>query len=303
MRRRLWRLRELTMADRFGMGWRPELAAGIFSSLDRIEVVEVLADDYLGKSARQTRALKTLASQVPIVLHGVSMGLASSVPVERRRLDDMARLVDGLQPESWSEHFAFVRGGGLEIGHLAAPPRTHAVIEGGARNIAMARSAVGSAPLMENIATLIDPPGSRLDEPDWLSAMVHAADCDLLLDLHNVYVNCVNFGLDARDFLARIPADRIGAIHIAGGKWIEASEGSSGERQRRLLDDHRHEVPKEVYDLLTEVGARTEKDLTVILEHDADFPPMEHLLGQLDRARRALSEGRARQEKARVPRP
>src|SRR5215468_10591876 len=78
--------------DRFGLGWRPELAAGILAHLDRIDVIELIADDYFDAPRRDLRALQTLAAQVPMVLHGVSLGLASTVAVEHRHLDRLARL-------------------------------------------------------------------------------------------------------------------------------------------------------------------------------------------------------------------
>ena len=101
--------------DRFGLGWRTALAAGILAHLDRIDLIEVTAEDYFDAPRRDLRALQTLAAQVSIVLHGVSLGLASTVPVETRRLDRIARLIEATGTESWSEHLAFVRGGGLEI--------------------------------------------------------------------------------------------------------------------------------------------------------------------------------------------
>jgi hypothetical protein len=97
--------------------------------------------------------------------------------------------------------------------------------------------------------------------------------------------------------------ERVGAVHIAGGKWIVAPDGGDGSprtggeggrRARRLLDDHKHDVPDPVYELLEELGARTDRPLTVILEQDGDYPPMAHLLAQLDRARAALVRGRTR---------
>jgi len=101
------------MNDRFGLGWRPELAAVILSNLDRIDIVEVIADDYFDAPKSKRRALKTLATQVPAALHGVTLGLASSIPADSKRLERTARLADERQPEFWSEHLAFVRGGGL----------------------------------------------------------------------------------------------------------------------------------------------------------------------------------------------
>lgn len=276
------------MKDRIGLGWRPALAAGILSNLDRIELVEVIADDFFDATRRERRALRTLASQTPVTLHGVSLGLASALAVETKRLDQMARLCEEIAPVSWSEHLAFVRGGGVEIGHLAAPPRTAATIDGALANLARARAVVGCAPQVENVATLIEPPGSDRDEATWVSEIISGSNGDLLLDLHNLHANALNFHFDPVDFIARLPTERIAAIHLAGGKWI----GAHGAR--RLLDDHLHDVPDPVYDLLVEVGARTPRALTVILERDGDFPSIECLLEQLDRARQALAQGRAR---------
>jgi len=282
------------MNDRFGIGWRPELAAGILSNLDHIDIVEVIADDYFDAPRPKRRALRTLAAQVPVALHGVTHGLASSIAIDSKRLEQTARLVNEIQPECWSEHLAFVRGGGLEIGHLAAPPRTEATVEGATRNLTAAKKIVGAMPLVENVATLIDPPASKLSEADWTSEILAAANSALLLDLHNLYANSVNFGFDPYAFINRMPHEKIRAIHLAGGRWIKAKTTD----ERRLLDDHLHDVPDSVYELLKYVGQRTFRPLTVILERDGRYPPIEMLLNQLDRARDALRGGRAKLSEA-----
>jgi uncharacterized protein (UPF0276 family) len=272
--------------DRVGLGWRPALAPGILLALDRIDVLEVMAEDFAGLRAR--RALRTLGARVPLVVHGLSLGLASATPVAPWRLERMARVVEAARPLFWSEHLAFVRAGGVEIGHLAAPPRTPATVDGAAANVRRAAAVVGLPPLLENVATLIDPPASTLAEAPWIAATVQAAGADLLLDLHNLHANAVNFGHDARAALAALPAERIAAVHLAGGRPVR------GRHATRLLDDHRHDVPDAVFALLTEVGARVSRPLVVILERDGAFPPMGRLLGELDRARAALAAGRAR---------
>lgn len=274
--------------DQFGIGWRPRLAAGILSNLNRIDIVEVIADDYFDASRQDRRALRTLGTQVPVTLHGVSLGLASTEAVDTRRLDRMARLCEETRPVFWSEHLAFVRGGGIEIGHLAAPPRTERTIAGAVANLETAKRIVGVAPQVENVATLIDPPGSDCDEAAWLSAIIRGAESDLLLDLHNLYANAQNFRFCAADFLSRIPVEKVATIHLAGGKWVDRAGA------RRLLDDHLHDVPDPVYELLEEVAARAPRPLTVIIERDGKFPPIDGLLAQLDRARRVVAHGRAR---------
>jgi uncharacterized protein len=137
--------------------------------------------------------------------------------------------------------------------------------------------------MTENIATLIDPPGSTLTEAEWIGQIIAASDCELLLDLHNLHANALNFSYDPVQFLDQIPCARVRAVHLAGGKWIG-----------RLLDDHLHDVPDPVYHLLAELAARVPGPLTVILERDGAYPPIEHLLQQLDRAREALAAGRQR---------
>ena len=280
----------MAVSDRFGLGWRSRLALGILSHLDRIDLVEVIADDFFRATRRERRALRTLAAQVPITLHGVTLGMASSVAVETKRLDQMARLCEEVKPVSWSEHLAFVRGGGIEIGHLAAPPRTAATIGGAIANLRRAWAVVGVAPQVENVATLIEPPGSDRDEAAWVAEIIRNSESDLLLDLHNLHANALNFKFDPVDFISRISPERIGSIHLAGGRWIGRPDA------QRLLDDHLHDVPDPVYDLLEEVAARVPHALTVIIERDGNFPPIEWLIDQLDCARRAVSRGRLRQK-------
>ena len=280
------------VSDRVGLSWRGPLAAAILANLDRIDVIELMIEDFIDASRAQLGGIRLLRSTTPVVTHGVSLGLASLGPVASRRLDRVARAVDAIAPESWSEHLAFVRAGDIEIGHLAAPPRSHATIDGTARNVERAASVLGARPLLENIATLVDPPGSDLDEAAWVRETLTAADADLLLDLHNLHANATNFDFDPIAFLDQIPARRVRQIHIAGGRWV--TQTVDGLAERRLLDDHLHDVPDPVYRLLVEVAARASAPLTVILERDGRFPMTSTLLRQLDQARDALREGRAR---------
>jgi uncharacterized protein (UPF0276 family) len=274
--------------DRVGIGWRPEIAAALARRSDEIDLVEVIAENFMDR--RGSAALRALTTDVPAVLHGVSLGLASAHPVDECRLARLARLVEKAHLPIWSEHLAFVRAGGCEIGHLAAPPRTAATIEGTLRNLARARALVGTAPMLENIATLIDPPASTMDEGAWISAIAAQTDAALLLDLHNLYANAVNFGADPHAMLHAMPLARVRMVHLSGGVWIG---GHDGEREL-LLDDHLHDVPQTVYALLEELAAHVAQPLDVIIERDGRYPPIDELLAQVRAARKALARGRAR---------
>src|SRR5581483_9016799 len=133
-----------------GLGWRPALSAGILANLDAIDVIEVIAEDCFDAAPPVLDGLRALGRRRPLFVHGVGLGAASTIAVDDRRLDLLARTVDRLAPEAWSEHLAFVRAGGVEIGHLAAPPRTIETIEGLAANVERARKITGVAPALEN---------------------------------------------------------------------------------------------------------------------------------------------------------
>jgi len=280
--------------DKFGIGFRPELAPDIISHLDELDLIEVIADDLFGATRRELDSIRLLSGSLDLVLHGVSMGLASSESTEQRRFDQMAQLIDYLCPARWSEHLAFVRAGGVEIGHLAAPPRSDAVIDGAINNLRRATRTIGKPPLVENIATRVDPPASKYDEIDWTNSILRGSDSRLLLDLHNLYANASNFAQDPYEMIARLPAERIEMIHISGGHWIEHS--IENMTHTRLLDDHLHDPPEIVYRLLEFTAARASGPLTIILERDGDYPSFDSMLSQLRKARDSVADGRKKQK-------
>lgn len=274
--------------DRVGLGWRSEIAAHIMTHLESIDIVEVVADNYFTASTKTIQSLQFLSKQIPVSLHGVGMGLVSSEVVAAAQVEKMARLVDKVKPESWSEHMAFVRAGGIEIGHLAAPPRNAQTIECALNNISKASKIVGSYPHLENIATLVQPPASTLSESKWVTEIIQNSNSYLLLDLHNLYANAINFGMNPETMLLQFPLQRVSTVHISGGCWIKTPDGKG----QRLLDDHVHDVPPEVFDLLKLVARYSQQNLTVLLERDGNFPNFKHLLTQLENARQALRNGR-----------
>lgn len=262
-----------------GIAWREELSAGIIANLDEIEGIELIAERYLDAPRRKLEALRFLAHQRPVWIHATSLGLASSTPVEKKQLERLARLIDAIEPAGWSEHLAFVRGGGREIGHLAAPPRNAATLEGLCRNLELARSITGSLPVMENVASVVDPPFSRWSEAEWLARVADASRVDFLFDLHNLHTNTTNFGEDPDALIDSIPPGRIRLVHLAGGRMINGKSGP------RVLDDHRSDVPEPVFELLARVALRPDR-FDVIVERDGAFPPVDQLVSEVRRARK-----------------
>jgi len=278
----------LSRPDRFGIAYRPELAASLYAYAHELDRIELMADDWFGASSRELRALTTLSRRVPVQLHAVGLGLASTSPVDGARLRALARVVEACGGAPWSEHLAFVRAGGIELNQLCAPPRTEATLEGLARNIQRAARVTCSLPALENVASLIDPPGSQLDEASFVARALALTGAPLLLDLHNLHANALNFGLDPDAFLDALPLERVRTVHLAGGKRVRVGD------VERVLDDHRHAVPQAVYALLEELAARTSQPLDVIVERDGPVPPWAAYVGELRRARAAVARGRTR---------
>jgi len=279
--------------DLVGLAWRDELAVDIHIHLQDIDCLEILADREFGASRRRIAALRELARQVPVSLHSVALGLASSQPVDELRLARMAELANRIEPDHWSEHVAFVRAGGFDIGHLAAAPYGPETLEGALCNVDRARRVVGRLPHLENIATSIRPPGSVWTEEQFIGEVVRGTCAPLLLDLHNLYANAWNFGRDPFALLRAMPLEHVRSVHLSGGRIVRDAAGVA-----RLVDDHLHDPPDMVYELLQVVAEHTPRGLTVILERDGCFPDFSTVLRQLARARTALARGRERR-----PRP
>jgi uncharacterized protein (UPF0276 family) len=277
--------------DHVGLAWRDELAAQIVLHLDSIDHLEIIAEREFSASRRRLDALRDLARQVPLSLHGVSLGLVSSGSVSEERLERLARLVERVEPDHWSEHMAFVRAGGFEVGHLAAAPYAPQTLAGALRNLERAREVVGSMPQLENIATLLMPPGSCWTESEFIGRVVCGAGVVMLLDLHNLYANACNFGQDPFAVLDSLPLERVASVHLSGGHREIGPDGRS-----RLIDDHIHDPPEAVYALLEALAFKALQPLTVIIERDGRYPDFAALLEQMVRARAALATGRARRE-------
>jgi uncharacterized protein (UPF0276 family) len=284
----------MSASDRVGLAWRDALAAQIMLHLDHIDHLEIIAESEWSASRRRLDALRDLARQVSVSLHGVSLGLVSSGNVSEARLQRMARLVARVQPDHWSEHLAFVRAGGVEIGHLAAAPYAQQTVDGALRNLERARQVVGTLPQLENIATLLAPPGSSWTESEFINRVVYESGAAMLLDLHNLYANACNFGQDPFVLLDSLPLERVASVHLSGGHWEVAPDGRSW-----LIDDHIHDPPLPVYELLEMLAYKAPHPLTIIIERDGHYPEFDALLEQMARARAALATGRARRERER----
>ena len=285
-RRRLWRLwRRMNEHDPnlgLGVGWRPELALPIDRRRD-LGFVEVMAEDVDARGPLPEPIVVLRERGLAVVPHGVSLSLGSAEPPDAGRLATLARLAKRLEAPLVSEHLAFVRGGGIETGHLLPLPRTRAALDLVVANVRVAQAALPVPLALENVATLFDWPDAHMDEATFLTEVLERGDVQLLLDLENVYANCRNLGGDASAFLDRLPLERIAYVHVGGGV----------ERDGLYHDTHAHPVPVAVLDLLEELCARVVVP-GVLLERDDKFPSGAELNAELDAIAVAVARGNVR---------
>ena len=256
-----------------GLGYRAPYRADVFQHRNQLGFLEIIADHYLDPTWEQLAELELLAAHFTLIPHAIGLSLGSADGIDDVYARQLAVLVRRLSPPWWSEHLAFTRIGDLDIGHLTPLPRTGEAIDVVARNVARIQQFIDVPLIIENSATLFEPPG-ELDEAAFINAVVTATDCGLLLDVANLHANAVNHGHDARAVLAGIPLDRVVQVHVAGGHHHHGV----------LVDSHAHPPSVPVWDLLREVLERAPVR-GVILERDARLPPFAELLAEIDQAR------------------
>ena len=206
--------------DGIGAGWRPEIA-GLGRHRAGLGFCEVIAESVA--PAGPPRGVVDLRERgVPVIPHGVRLSLGGAEPLDPARVTHLAACAEALGAPLVSEHIAFVRAGGREVGHLLPVPRTREALDVLAANVAQAAGrAAACRSRWSSIAALFDWPDDELAEPEFLAALLDRTGALLLLDVANVYANARNRGQDPRAVLDRIldlvPADRIGYVHVAGG--------------------------------------------------------------------------------------
>jgi uncharacterized protein (UPF0276 family) len=261
-----------------GLGFRPEIAADLLGSPECVDFVEVVAEACFASPAARREAV-AVSRVWPVVPHGVKLSLGSAEGIDLDRARRLGALARELRATVVTEHVAFVRAGGREIGHLTQVPFTRESVRVVAKNVAALRRELPDVPLLlENTAWTFRWPGDELDEPTFFAEIVERTGCDLLLDLGNLYANARNANLYPAAVLAAYPLDRVGMVHIAGGVLDEGF----------YFDTHAHPVPDAVLELLGELAARV-GPVPVVLERDDAFPPFDDLVAEVARARRAIS--------------
>ncbi len=260
-----------------GLSYRWDLNPHLARGNPGVDWLEVTPELFLPLTDDARRRLELLTRRYPIAGHSLELSVGSDgvdAPGYRERVREIARLTKS----AWhGDHLCFTRVGELPLRALTPVPLTEEALATCVRNIRAVRAELGLPFVVENIAWLFRDPLSEMDEADFIRRVVTEADCGLLLDLHNVYVNACNHGYDARAFIDRLPLERVVQIHLAGGETLEGLR----------MDSHSRCSPEEVWELLEYVVPRCPVR-GVNFEMDGGFPPFPRLIEELARARSIL---------------
>jgi uncharacterized protein len=263
-----------------GLGLRPPHFPRVLGSpCPGIDWFEVISENFMVAGGNLRRVLSQVRAKFPIVLHGVSLSIGSVDPFDESYLDALRQLCRDVEPELVSDHLCWSSLGGHTVHDLWPMPYTEEALDHLVTRVEHVQDRLGRRILLENPSSYAVFAASELGEAEFLAELAKRADCGILLDVNNVWVSCQNNRWDPHQYLAALPRERIGQIHLAG----HSDEGDL------LIDTHDHAIADAVWDLYRHTIARL-GPISTLLERDDHIPPFDELAGEALRAR-AILEG------------
>jgi len=244
---------------------------------------EIHAENYFAEGGLLPDILDTLRRDLPLSIHGVGLGLASTDPLDDSHLRQLARLQDRYQPAVVSEHLCWGSANGVHYNDLLPFPFTNEMLEHVVARVHRVQERLCRPILLEHLSSYVTFEESSLAETEFLTELVGRTDCGLLLDLNNLVVNAANHGIDPERYVASLPVDAIGEIHLAGHAYDQYGD------RALCLDTHDRPVPDRVWDLyrftLRQVGAKP-----ILIEWDAKLPALPILAAEAHKADAYIAE-------------
>ena len=261
----------------FGLGLRKDHYEEILATRPPVDWFEIISENYMVAGGKPLHYLDRIRAHYPMVMHGVSLSIGSSDPLDQDYLNRLAALIERVEPAWVSDHLCWTGVGGHNYHDLLPLPYTEEAVRHVAGRVEQVQERLGRRILLENLSSYVTFVDSALSEWEFLSAVCEAADCLILLDVNNIYVSACNHGFDPEDYLAGVPPERVWQIHLAGH--------TSDPSGRILIDTHDMPVRDEVWALYEKAAARF-GPVSTMIERDDRIPPLGELLAELDQARR-----------------
>jgi uncharacterized protein (UPF0276 family) len=258
----------------FGLGLRTDHYEEILASPARVDWFELLSENYMVPGGKPLHYLDRIRADYPVVLHGVSLSIGSSDPLDKDYLRALKSLADRVSPHWISDHLCWTGVSGTNTHDLLPLPYTEEALAQVVTRVEAIQDYLGRRILLENVSSYVSYKASELTEWEFLAEIARRADCLILLDVNNIYVSAYNHGFDAEVYLDAIPSERVQQIHLAG-------HSNCGDH---IIDTHDADVIDPVWELYAKAITRFGRVSTMI-ERDDHIPPLADLVSELDRAR------------------
>ena len=256
-----------------GIGLRTPHFEALAESRPALSFLEVHSENYFADGGPSLAWLERFRADYAVSLHGVGLSLGSADPLDREHLSRLARLAGRIEPALVSEHLCWSSVGGRHLNELLPLPYTEEVLDHVCGRVAEVQDRLGRRILVENVSAYVRFASSTIPEGEFVAEVARRTGCGVLLDVNNAWINAVNHGSDARQFLAAIDPATVGEIHLAGGEVT--ADG--------LVDTHGAPVFPEVWALFEETIARL-GPVPTLVEWDIDIPALDVLLAEAARA-------------------
>lgn len=263
----------------FGLGLRAQHYPDILEGNPSIDWFEIISENYMVPGGKPLHVLERIRARWPVVMHGVSLSIASTSPLNEDYLQQLKALAERVEPEWISDHLCWTGVHGVNLHDLLPIPYTEEALDHVTARVHRVQEFLGRALTLENVSAYVEFAPSEMKEWEFLSELTRRTGCWLLFDVNNVYVSCINHGHDAKTFLEGIPKDRVVQFHLAGHSDMDTY----------IIDTHDALVRPEVWELYRLALQRFGRVSTMI-ERDDNIPPLPDLLTELDVARRIAAE-------------
>lgn len=263
----------------FGLGLRTDHYQDIIEQQPAIDWFEIITENYLVPGGKPLYYLDKIREHYPIVMHGVSMSLGSSDPLDMNYLSQVKALAEKINVQWLSDHLCWTGVHQKNMHDLLPLPYTEEALKHVVSKIQQAQDFLGRQMLIENVSSYLTYSSSAMTEWDFLKEVAEQADCLILLDINNIYVSSFNHGFDPKDYLAGIPAQRVQQFHLAG-------HTNNGDH---IIDTHDHPIIDPVWQLYAEALNYFGKVSTMI-ERDDHIPALAVLLQELEQAKHIASD-------------
>lgn len=263
----------------FGLGLRPDYYEEILAQKPDLDWFEIVTENYLIPGGKPLYYLDKIRTNYPIVMHGVSLSLGSSDPLDIDYLRQLKALVARVEPAWISDHLCWTGVNGINAHDLLPIPYTWQAVEHLVARIQQIQDFLGRPILIENVSSYLTYKQSEMTEWEFIRELVKRAGCYILLDVNNVYVSAINHQFEPLDYIQAMPAERVVQIHLAG----HANHGDY------IIDTHDAPVIQPVWALyaatIQHVG-----QVSTMIERDDNMPPLAELLAEVNEARRISAE-------------